>query len=230
MSLKSAYIECKSVNKVYRNKSNTVNALSDINLQISKGDFIILKGKSGAGKSTLLNILGGLIRPTTGTILIEGNIINEMGNRILSRFLLDQVGIIFQSFNLLPTYTAYENVEVALAPKGFDNKTLNDMIMPLFERFSLKNKIHLRPEELSVGQQQKIAIIRTLVKHPSIILADEPTGSVDDQTASEIIDSLTNLKHENGVTILLATHGTVPESIADRVYIIENGRLQNQVN
>jgi putative ABC transport system ATP-binding protein len=215
------------LNKQYKGKKHRINAVTDINLQLELGEFILLKGRSGAGKSTLLNLIGGLISPTSGTVRIEDQIINDLDNKSISNLLLNKVGIIFQNLNLLPTYDVYENIEVALAPKGLDNKEIQKLVLPYFEQFQLTDKLHLLPEELSVGQQQKVAIIRTLVKQPSIILADEPTASVDDETAQEILDYLRKLRNEKKVTVILATHGVVPDNIADRILTIENGCIKN---
>jgi ABC-type lipoprotein export system ATPase subunit len=222
-----SFIECISLNKQYRGKKQTINAVTDINLQLERGEFILLKGRSGAGKSTLLNLIGGLIRPTSGRIRIEDQIINELDNKTLSNLLLNKIGIIFQSLNLLPTYNVYENVEVALAPKGLGYKAIQKLILPYFEQFHLTDKLHLLPEELSAGQQQKVAIIRTLVKQPSIILADEPTASVDDETAIEILEHLRYLRNEKKVTVITATHGVISDIIADRIVTIENGFIKN---
>jgi putative ABC transport system ATP-binding protein len=221
-----SYIECISLSKQYTGKGHTINAVSDINLQVERDEMIMLKGRSGAGKSTLLNLIGGLIKPTSGTVRIEDNIINELDNKSLSNLLSNQIGIIFQSFNLLPTYTVYENIEVALASKSLANKEIRKLVMPYFEQFQLSDKLNLLPEELSVGQQQKVAIIRTLAKQPSVILADEPTGSVDDETAREILGYFINLRKEKKVTVILATHGAVPDNFADRVITLENGRIK----
>jgi ABC-type lipoprotein export system ATPase subunit len=225
--MRRPFIECISLSKQYKGKRQTINALTDINLQIEDGEFILLKGRSGAGKSTLLNLIGGLITPTSGSVRIEDKIISELDNKSLSNILLNKIGIIFQSLNLLPTYDVYENIEIALAPKGLDNKEIQKLVLPYFEQFQLMDKLHLFPEELSVGQQQKVAIIRTLAKQPSIILADEPTASVDDETAKEILDYFAMLKKEKKVTVILATHGIVPDTIADRIIKIENGCLKN---
>lgn len=225
--MSKSLIECVSLSKQYKGKNRTINAVTDINLQVEQGEFILLKGRSGAGKSTLLNLIGGLISPTSGTVRIEDRTINELDNKSLSTLLLNHIGIIFQSFNLLPTYSVYENIEVALAPKGFSNKEIQKLALPYFEQFQLTDKLHLLPEELSVGQQQKVAIIRTLVKQPSIILADEPTASVDDETAREILEYLMSLNKEKKVTVIIATHGAMPDNIADRVITIENGRIKN---
>jgi putative ABC transport system ATP-binding protein len=220
-------IECHSLSKHYISKNQLVRAVDDINLSISQNEVALIKGRSGAGKSTLLNLICGLIKPTHGNVFIDGICINELSDDSLSNLLSDRIGIIFQSFNLLPTYTIYENIEIALVPKGLSRFEVRENIMSLLEQFNLKNKAQLLPSDLSVGQQQKVAVIRTLAKQPSIIFADEPTGSVDDETAGEIIEHLLNLKKERQVTLVLATHGNIPDKIADRIFIIENGLLIN---
>lgn len=219
-------IECISLSKQYTRNKQIVTAVDDVNLGIKQHEMVILKGRSGAGKSTLLNLMCGLIKPTQGKVIIGNNCINELSNNALSDLLLNRIGIIFQSFNLLPTYTIYENIEIALVPKGLNLKMVKDNIMSFLEQFHLKEKAHLLPSELSVGQQQKVAIIRTLIKQPSIIFADEPTGSVDDVTAGEILEHLLYLKKEKKVTLVVATHGNIPEKLADRIFTIENGRIK----
>jgi putative ABC transport system ATP-binding protein len=219
-----SFIECISLNKQY-GKNHIVHALKDIDLQIDKGEFVLLKGRSGAGKSTLLNLIGGLIKPTSGTIRIEDDIITDLNNDSLSRLLLNKIGIIFQNFNLLPTYSIFENIEVALAPLKLSRDETSERINPYFEQFNLQGTPDRMPEELSLGQQQKVAIIRTLVKQPSLILADEPTASVDDITAGEILNFLFELRKSKNVTVILATHGIVPDSFADRLIVLENGSI-----
>jgi ABC-type lipoprotein export system ATPase subunit len=225
--MSKSFIQCISLNKQYKGKKQTINAVTDINLQLELGEFILLKGRSGAGKSTLLNLIGGLIRPTSGTVRIEDQIISELDNNSLSNLLLNKIGIIFQSLNLLPTYNIYENIEVALAPKNLGNKDIQKLVLPYFEQFQLTDKLHLFPEELSVGQQQKVAIIRTLVKQPSIILADEPTASVDEETAKEILQYLKQLKNEKNVTVIIATHGAISDTFGDRILSMEDGYIKN---
>jgi putative ABC transport system ATP-binding protein len=219
-------IECISLSKHFKGNRLTISAVTDINLQIEQNELVLLKGKSGAGKSTLLNLMCGLIKPSSGSIRIGDKFINELNNYSLSSLLLNHIGIIFQSFNLLPTYNVYENIEVALAPKGLGNKEIKNLIMPLLEKFQLEDKLQLLPSELSVGQQQKVAIIRTLAKQPSILFADEPTGSVDEETAGEILQHLKYLNKQKEVTVVIATHGTVNETFADRVIVIENGKIK----
>jgi ABC-type lipoprotein export system ATPase subunit len=220
-------IECIALTKEFNSKSHKVNAVDDIDLQIKKNEVVLLKGRSGAGKSTLLNLMCGLVQPTRGRVLIDGVCINELSHDALSRLLLTRIGIIFQSFNLLPTYNVFENIEIALVPTGSDRKINKELINSLLGQFNLADKAKLFPSELSAGQQQKVAIIRTLVKQPAIIFADEPTGSVDDETASEIMDHLLNLNRENKVTLVIATHGNIPEKIADRIFFLENGHIKS---
>jgi putative ABC transport system ATP-binding protein len=218
-------IECISLSKQYISKNQTVNALEDINLHINKNETVLLKGRSGAGKSTLLNLMCGLIKPTSGKVFIDNICINELSDDELSNILSERIGIIFQSFNLLPTYTVFENIEIAIVPKRLKESIVKKNIMSYLEKFNLKDKAHLLSSELSVGQQQKVAVIRTLIKQPSVIFADEPTGSVDDETAEEILDHLMNFRKEKEVTLVIATHGNIPEKFADRVYTITSGRI-----
>ena len=218
-------IECISLSKQYISKNQTVNALEDINLHINKNETVLLKGRSGAGKSTLLNLMCGLIKPTSGKVFIDNICINELSDDELSNILSERIGIIFQSFNLLPTYTVFENIEIAIVPKRLKESIVKENIMSYLEKFNLKDKAHLLSSELSVGQQQKVAVIRTLIKQPSVIFADEPTGSVDDETAEEILDHLMNFRKEKEVTLVIATHGNIPEKFADRVYTITSGRI-----
>jgi len=220
-------IECISIAKQYFSKNQSVNALEDINLHIRKNETVLLKGRSGAGKSTLLNLMCGLIKPTSGKVIIDNSCINELTDDELSNLLSERIGIIFQIFNLLPTYTIFENIEIAIVTKGLKESMIKENIMSYLEKFNLKDKAHLLPSELSIGQQQKVAIIRTLIKHPSVIFADEPTGSVDDETAEEILNHLINFRKEKEVTLVIATHGNIPEKFADSVYTIENGRLKS---
>jgi putative ABC transport system ATP-binding protein len=220
-------IECISLGKQYIRNKQIVTALDDINLNINQNEMVIIKGRSGAGKSTLLNLMCGLIKPSHGKVIIGNKCINELSDNDLSDLLLNRIGIIFQSFNLLPTYTVFENIEIAMVPKRLNEYMIKENIMSYLEKFNLKDKAHLLPSELSVGQQQKVAIIRTLIKQPLIILADEPTGSVDEETAGEILNHLMTFKKENEVTLVIATHGNISEKFPDRIYTIDNGRIKN---
>jgi ABC-type lipoprotein export system ATPase subunit len=218
-------IECISLGKHYTSRNQTILALNDVSLSINENETVLIKGRSGSGKSTLLNLMCGLIRPTQGKVNFNNVCINELDDNSLSKLLSDEIGIIFQSFNLLPTYTIYENIELALFPKRLSKTVIRENIMSLLDRFNLKNKALLLPSELSVGQQQKVAIIRTLAKQPSVIFADEPTGSVDDETAVEIMEYFKHLKEEKMATLIMATHGIIYEGFADKMFFLDNGRL-----
>jgi putative ABC transport system ATP-binding protein len=224
--MNSNNIECISLSKEYISKNQKVIAVNDINLNINQGTTVLLKGRSGAGKSTLLNLMSGLIKPTRGKVMLDNICFSELGDTKISNLLSERIGIIFQSFNLLPTYTVYENIEIAIVPKGLNSNEVRNNIDLCLEKFSLKDKAHLMPSELSVGQQQKVAIVRTLIKKPSVIFADEPTGSVDEETAEEILNHLMDYKKDKNVTLVIATHGNFPEKIADRLYILENGQIK----
>jgi putative ABC transport system ATP-binding protein len=220
-------IECISLGKQFTTRRQTISALSDINLKVNENELFIIKGRSGAGKSTLLSLMSGLTKPTTGKVKIGNMCISDLSGNALSNLLLNKVGFIFQNFNLLPTYNIYENIEAALVPKGLDKKEIRMLIEPVLEQFDLSDKRNMFPSELSIGQQQKVAVARTIVKQPSLIFADEPAGSVDDETAGEIIRCLLQLKEHKKVTIVLATHGGFPEKYADRSVILENGRIKD---
>lgn len=219
-------IECVSLSKQFSRNNQRFNAIDDITFQVNRNEAVLIKGRSGAGKSTLLNLMCGLIKPTSGKVIVNGSCISDLPNDSLSNVLLNDFGIIFQSFNLLPTYSIYENIEIALVPKKLNRKMVQGEILSYLEQFDLKDKAQLLPSELSVGQQQKVAIIRTLVKKPSVIFADEPTGSVDEISASEIMEHLINLKTHHQVTLVMASHGNIPDKIADRIIEIENGRIK----
>ncbi|MFA5818049.1 MAG: ATP-binding cassette domain-containing protein [Bacteroidales bacterium] len=194
---------------------------------MNKKEFILIKGRSGAGKSTLMNLMCGLDRPTHGEVLIENEYIDRLSNQSLSRLLLKKIGIIFQNFNLLPTYTVYENIEIALEPSANDREKNERIILPLLEQLELADKVNSLPSELSMGQQQKVAIVRTLAKQPSIIFADEPTGSVDEETAKEIIQHLLFLKNVHNVTLVVSTHGSALDKFAERILIMNKGKIIN---
>lgn len=220
-------IECNSLVKRYAGKNTVIEAVSDVNLQVYPNECLLIKGRSGAGKSTLLSLMCGLTNPTSGKVFFEGQCISEMGSMALSRMLGKQVGIIFQSFNLLPTYTIYENVELALPLARRRSGNVREFMMHQFEQFGLAGITNRFPSELSIGQQQKVAIVRTLVKEPSLIFADEPTGSVDEETAGEIAGHLRNLISGKHATLIIATHGNFPGGLASRVIHMDNGKLVN---
>lgn len=223
--MNKSFIECQSLTKRFAGKRKSNSAVDNVNLGIRENEIVIIRGRSGAGKSTLMNLVAGLLKPSSGSVRIGEHNITSLHNRELSHLLSNEVGIIFQSFNLLPTYTIYENIEVSLVPRGLSRERIREIVLPLIEQFQLMDMLNVLPTELSVGQQQKVAIVRTLAKDPSVILADEPTGSVDDETATEIMDYFRSLKMGGKATVVITTHGIIPESLADRVVMMENGRI-----
>ena len=220
-------IDCISVCKYFTGKNQITKAVDNVNLQINMNEFVLIKGRSGAGKSTLLNLMCGLDKPTKGSISIENEAIEKFSNQALSRLLSKRIGIIFQNFNLLPTYTVYENIEIALDPIPGKREDTKEIILPILKQLGLTDKVNCLPPELSIGQQQKVAIARTLAKKPSIIFADEPTGSVDDETAIEIIQHLILLKKEHNLTLVMASHGGTLDKYADRVVLMQNGKINS---
>jgi putative ABC transport system ATP-binding protein len=223
--MNQSIIECNSLCKHFNGKNRLTKAVDGVDLQINQNEFVLIKGRSGAGKSTLLNLMCGLDKPSSGSVTIGTDHIGNMSNKSLSRLLSEKIGIIFQNFNLLPTYTVFENIEIALAALPGNREKSNQTIIPMLEQLNLSEKMNSLPTELSIGQQQKVAIARTLSKSPSIIFADEPTGSVDDETAREIIEYFLMLKKEKNVTLVMATHGSTLDPYADRIVVMQEGRL-----
>lgn len=200
-------------------------AVDGINLKINKGEFIAVVGRSGAGKTTLLNLIGTLDRPTSGTVKFKNKEISNVSNKDLSLLRREKIGFIFQDFNLLPTLTAFENIEVALALTAIKKDELQKKVKFLLNSFGLSNRTDHFPLELSVGQRQKLAIARALANDPILILADEPTGEMDPIAGREIVSKLFELNQESNVTVVVASHGVFPHHKAKRVLFLKDGRL-----
>ncbi|HKX26095.1 MAG TPA: ABC transporter ATP-binding protein [Blastocatellia bacterium] len=201
-----AILEARNVTREYRMKAETVHALSDLSVAVESGEFVAILGTSGSGKSTLLNLFGGLDRPTSGEIRFDGQSLAPLSSREMSRYRLRRVGMIFQSFNLIPTMTARENVSLALAFAGLGKSERRKRTLDLLERVGLSHRSEHRPSELSGGEQQRVSIARALANEPQVLLADEPTGNLDSNRASEVIDLLNRMRERDGKTIVLVTH------------------------
>jgi ABC-type lipoprotein export system ATPase subunit len=219
-----SFIELSNVTKIYRQGNNPVVALDCLNLKISKGEFVAVIGKSGCGKSTLINILGGLDSPDQGQVMISGEDIARMDDRRLTLFRRDRIGIIFQFFNLLPILSLEENIALPHLLKGSTDQ-LNEKIDRLLHETGLYERKHHKPDELSGGEMQRVAICRALVNDPELILADEPTGNLDSVTGKQVLEILRRLKDEQGKTILLVTHSQEGAAMADRVLKMQDGQL-----
>ena len=219
-------IRTENLCKSYRHHSHhEVRALYDIHVTISKNSFVVFNGPSGSGKTTLLNIIGTLDRPSAGKVFLHGEEITAFSDIALARLRREKIGFIFQDFHLIPRLTSWENVSYPLIPSGIGFKERFERAKLLLEKMSLGDRLYHTPEELSGGQQQRVAIARALVNNPEIIIADEPTSNIDNETSAHIINYLNELKTQ-GVTILVATHDTLFEKIADVTFKMKNGRIE----
>jgi putative ABC transport system ATP-binding protein len=202
--------------------------LQGVDLDIAEGEWLVIQGRTGHGKSTLLHILGGLDRPTTGTVTFDGRDLTALPEATVTRVRAASIGFIFQTFNLIPTLSAAENVEVALAPLGIKAARRRTMVGAALDSVGLTDRARHLPSELSGGQQQRVGIARALVKGPKVLLADEPTGNVDEATRDEIISLLEELWRERRLTVVLVTHDSAIVDRAPRVATMKNGRVSIQ--
>jgi putative ABC transport system ATP-binding protein len=213
------------VTKLYQKGRRTVPAVRGLDLTIEDGEWLAVQGRTGHGKSTLLNLLGGLDRPTEGTIELDGTDLGALRETQLTALRAEKIGFIFQTFNLIPTLSAAENVEAALIPLGVSGADRRARIAAALESVGLADRAAHLPSEMSGGQQQRTAIARALVKEPTVVLADEPTGNLDEDTRDEIIALLEKLWRERGLTLVLVTHDSAIARRAQRVGVMSKGRL-----
>ena len=217
-----AYIEFKDVSKIYTMGQTQIRALDHISFAVEKGELCVIVGPSGAGKTTLLNILGGMDTATEGTVLLDGRDISRLNNRQLTAYRRDDVGFVFQFYNLVQNLTARENVELA-------SEICKDSLDPVrtLEGVGLKERMNNFPAQLSGGEQQRVAIARALAKNPKLILCDEPTGALDYNTGKAVLKLLQDTCREQGKTVLIITHNGALTQIADRVIRVKNGTVVN---
>lgn len=210
------------LSKIYnQNQPNEVKAIDDISFEVDKGEFIVILGASGAGKTTLLNLLGGMDNATSGLYQIEDIKVTELKDKQLTKFRRDEIGFVFQFYNLMPNLTAYENILIAEAVSSGKQ----DNSLAALEAVDLKNRMNNFPSELSGGEQQRIAIARAIVKKPKLLLCDEPTGALDSKTGVSIIKLLKQINKENQTTVIIVTHNAKIALIADRVIHIQDGKI-----
>ena len=214
-----------NVTKNYRQGRRTIPALRGLNLVIGDGEWLAVQGRTGHGKTTLLQILGGLDRPSTGTVTFDGRDLAELREVQVTRLRAESIGFIFQTFNLVPTLSAAENVESALIPLGARSGRRRRLVADALESVGLSDRARHLPSQLSGGQQQRVAIARALVKQPQVLLADEPTGNLDEDTRDEITALLEKLWRGLGLTLVLVTHDSAVARRAQRVAIMNKGRL-----
>jgi putative ABC transport system ATP-binding protein len=221
----SAVYELTGVSKVYRTGARTVPAVSGVDLMIADGEWLAVRGRTGHGKSTLLNLLGGLDRPTSGQLKLDGRDMGRMRDAELTRLRATAIGFIFQTFNLVPTLSAAENVAAALVPLRVGHTERGRRVAAALDSVGLADRSRHLPSELSGGQQQRVAIARALVKEPAVLLADEPTGNLDEETREEIIGLMEKLWRERGLTLVLVSHDGAVVRRAQRVGVMSRGRL-----
>jgi putative ABC transport system ATP-binding protein len=214
--------------KTYKKSNGTVLALRGVDLVIQDGEWLAIQGPTGHGKSTLLQILGGLDRPTSGTVELDGADLTRMSETRVTRVRARSVGFVFQTFNLIPTLSAAENVELALVPLGIGAAERKARARQHLTAVGLGDRLGHLPAELSGGQQQRVAIARALVKEPSVLLADEPTGNLDEGTRDEIIGLLEDLWKSRGLTMVLVTHDSAVAGRAPRLGLMRNGVLEEK--
>ncbi len=217
-------IELKDVSKSYNIGKNTVKVLEDINLKIAKGEFVGIVGQSGSGKTTLSNIIAGLLLPTEGEVIIDGNKISQFNDRKMSEFRNKTLGFVFQSFNLINELTAIENVMLPLAYSKVRYKKREQLGREALERVGLSSRINHKPNEMSGGQMQRVAIARAMVNKPRIIIADEPTGNLDIASAETVINLIKEINRE-GVTVLMVTHNPDYKKHFSSLVSLREGRL-----
>jgi len=219
----------KNVSKIYRQDSLAVQALTDINLEVPKKDFACLSGPSGSGKSTLLNLIGGLDRPTTGEITVDGRRVDLLGKSELAQLRLTKIGFVFQAYNLIPVLTARENVEFVMQLQGRPAAERGDKAMEILKEVGLDGLEDRRPGELSGGQQQRVAVARAIVSEPSLVLADEPTANLDSRTAQALMEMLVHMNQEHNVTFIFSTHDKLVMDFSRRLIKLHDGRIVEDV-
>ncbi len=221
----SAIIQTTDVTRVYRQGTIDVHALRGVTVEIDRGEFTALAGPSGSGKTTLLNMVGCLDHPTSGSVRVQGKDITALRKGAAAEFRLQNVGFVFQAYNLVPVLTAYENAEFTLMLQGLPLSERRAIVEPLMERVGLKDEMHRRPHELSGGQQQRVAVVRAIAPKPAIVLADEPTANLDRETAIDLLDLMLQLNTEHEITFVFSTHDQNVIDRARRVVRLDSGSV-----
>jgi putative ABC transport system ATP-binding protein len=222
-------VKLRGVAKQYQRGNEVVPVLEKLDLDLPRGDFVALMGPSGSGKTTLLNLIGGLDRPTTGSIEVDGVSIDKLSNAALGRWRADHVGFVFQMYNLLPVLTAERNVELPLLLTKLGKSDRRQRVHTALSLVGLADRMKHKPRELSGGQEQRVGIARAIVTDPTLLLCDEPTGDLDRKSGDEVLDLLQALNRKHGKTIVMVTHDPHAAERANRTLHLEKGRLEREV-
>lgn len=225
-----ALLEAKNIRKVYATRfgGNQVQALTDVSFTVDEGEYVAIMGESGSGKTTLLNILAALDRPTSGTVLLDGKDISAIRENQLAAFRRDQLGFVFQDFNLLDTFSLKDNILLPLVLQGMNWREMEANLLPIANQLRIANLLEKYPYEVSGGQKQRAAVCRALITHPRLILADEPTGALDSRATDALLDVFQQI-NQTGQTLLMVTHSLKAASRAGRILFIRDGQVHHQL-
>ncbi len=225
-----ALLEAKNIRKVYATRfgGNQVQALTDVSFTVDEGEYVAIMGESGSGKTTLLNILAALARPTSGTVLLDGKDISAIRENQLAAFRRDQLGFVFQDFNLLDTFSLKDNILLPLVLQGMNWREMEANLLPIANQLRIANLLEKYPYEVSGGQKQRAAVCRALITHPRLILADEPTGALDSRATDALLDVFQQI-NQTGQTLLMVTHSLKAASRAGRILFIRDGQVYHQL-
>ena len=222
-------LDVKNIEKYYGTKGNITKAIDNISFNVNKGEFVGIMGPSGSGKTTLLNCISTIDKISAGNILINEYNITKLKGKNLEKFRCNELGFIFQDFNLLDTLTAYENIALALTIQGRKPMEINKLVNEGAKKLGIKDVLEKYPYEMSGGQKQRVASVRAIVTKPSLILADEPTGALDSKSASQLLTTFKSLNEDLQATILMVTHDAITASYADRILFIKDGKIFNEL-
>ena len=218
-------IEIQKLKKTYKQGSLKVKAVDNVNLKISDGEFTAVVGPSGSGKTTLLNCIGGLDIPTSGKVIIDDEVISSYSSDKMIKFRLNNIGFVFQAYNLIPVLTAKENIEMVMLMQGYNKQEMDERSIDLLNEVGMENMSKRRPAELSGGQQQRVAVARALASKPKFILADEPTANLDSKSTAKLLDIMSRLNKQENITFLFSTHDQRVIDRARRVVTLEDGKI-----
>ena len=225
----SNILEVKNIEKYYGNKANLTKAIDNISFNVTKGEFVGIMGASGSGKTTLLNCISTIDRVTVGKIVIDGKDITKLKGNHINKFRREELGFIFQDFNLLDTLTSYENIAIALTIQKANPRQIDEKVKEVAEKLNITDILNKYPYQISGGQKQRVASARAIITNPKLVLADEPTGALDSKSARQLLETFESLNQNLGATILMVTHDAFTASYADRIIFIKDGKIFNEL-